>query len=52
MRVLEIGNYMAGPFCGMQLADLGADVVKVEEPRAGALARRRPPMLDGASGQF
>ncbi|MEK7285208.1 MAG: CoA transferase, partial [Chloroflexota bacterium] len=52
MRVLEIGNYMAGPFCGMQLADLGADVVKVEEPRAGDLARRLPPMLDGESGQF
>ncbi len=52
MRVLEIGNYMAGPFCGMQLADLGADVVKVEEPKAGDLARRLPPMLDGESGQF
>ncbi|MDQ6743761.1 MAG: CoA transferase, partial [Candidatus Dormibacteraeota bacterium] len=30
VRVLEVGNYMAGPFCAMQLADLGADVVKVE----------------------
>lgn len=50
--VLEVGNYMAGPFCGMQLADLGADVVKVEEPREGDLARRMPPMVDGESGQF
>jgi crotonobetainyl-CoA:carnitine CoA-transferase CaiB-like acyl-CoA transferase len=32
LRVVEVGNYMAGPFCGMHLADLGADVVKVEHP--------------------
>ena len=29
VRVLEVGNYMAGPFCGMQLADLGAEVIKI-----------------------
>jgi len=52
IRVLEVGNYMAGPFCGMQLADLGADVVKVEEPLAGDLARRMPPLIDGESGNF
>lgn len=52
IRVLEIGNYMAGPFCGMQLADLGADVVKIEEPAAGDLARRMPPLVDGESGNF
>jgi formyl-CoA transferase len=52
VRVLEVGNYMAGPFCGTQLADLGADVVKVEEPTAGDLARRMPPMVDGHSGNF
>lgn len=52
IRVIEIGNYMAGPFCGMQLADLGADVVKVEEPSAGDLSRRLPPIVDGESGQF
>ena len=28
LRVIEVGNYMAGPFCGMQLADLGAEVIK------------------------
>ena len=52
IRVIEVGNYMAGPFCGMQLADLGADVVKVEEPTAGDLARRMPPIKDGESGNF
>ena len=50
--MLEIGNYMAGPFCGMQLADLGADVVKVEDPRGGDLARRLEPIVDGESGNF
>src|SRR5919109_2569756 len=35
IRVLEVGNYMAGPFCGMQLADLGAEVIKIEPPDGG-----------------
>src|SRR5258706_1442199 len=52
LKVLEVGNYMAGPFCGMQLADLGADVVKVEDPRGGDLSRRLEPMVDGESGNF
>src|SRR5438552_7816792 len=43
---------MAGPFCGMQLADLGADVVKVEDPRGGDLSRRLEPMVKGESGNF
>jgi crotonobetainyl-CoA:carnitine CoA-transferase CaiB-like acyl-CoA transferase len=52
IRVLEVGNYMAGPFCGMQLADLGADVVKVEHPKAGDLARQLEPLIGGESGNF
>ena len=52
IRVVEIGNYMAGPYCGMQLADLGADVVKVEHPRAGDLARLLEPIESGESGNF
>jgi formyl-CoA transferase len=52
LRVLEVGNYMAGPFCGMQLADLGADVVKIEDPRGGDLTRRLEPIVDGESGNF
>jgi crotonobetainyl-CoA:carnitine CoA-transferase CaiB-like acyl-CoA transferase len=39
IRVLEIGHMLAGPFGGMLLADLGADVIKVE-PLAGDLSRR------------
>ena len=52
IRVVEIGNYMAGPYCGMQLADLGADIVKVEHPRAGDLARLLEPIESGESGNF
>jgi crotonobetainyl-CoA:carnitine CoA-transferase CaiB-like acyl-CoA transferase len=52
IRVIEIGNYMAGPFCGMQLADLGADVVKVEHPKAGDFARLLEPLAFGESGNF
>ena len=52
VRVLEVGNFMAGPFCTMQLADLGADVVKVENPRGGDNVRLTAPFLDGESSNF
>ena len=38
-RVLEIDSYVTGPYCGMLLGDLGADVVKVENPPYGDLFR-------------
>jgi crotonobetainyl-CoA:carnitine CoA-transferase CaiB-like acyl-CoA transferase len=52
IRVLEVGNYMAGPFCGMQLADLGAEVIKIEQPDGGDQVRRTGPFLDGESSPF
>ncbi|MBV9440924.1 MAG: CoA transferase [Candidatus Eremiobacteraeota bacterium] len=52
IRVVEVGNFMAVPFCGMQLADLGADVIKVENPRGGDLTRAAGPFLDGESSNF
>ena len=52
IRVIEVANYMAGPFCGMQLADLGADVIKVENPDGGDTARDSAPFLEGESSPF
>jgi len=52
IRVVEVGNYMAAPFCCMQLADLGAEVIKVEVPTTGDLVRGSAPFLDGESSTF
>lgn len=48
LRVLEIGHFVAAPFCTRLLADLGADVIKIE-PRSGDPARQWGEMIDGRS---
>ena len=40
VRVIELTQIMAGPFCGQVLADQGADVIKVEPPETGDQTRR------------
>jgi crotonobetainyl-CoA:carnitine CoA-transferase CaiB-like acyl-CoA transferase len=52
IRVVEVGNFMAVPFCGMQLADLGGDVIKVENPSGGDLTRAAGPFIEGESSNF
>jgi crotonobetainyl-CoA:carnitine CoA-transferase CaiB-like acyl-CoA transferase len=52
IRVIEICNVAAGPFCGMLLADMGADVIKVEHPDGGDTLRSWPPISDGYSENF
>jgi crotonobetainyl-CoA:carnitine CoA-transferase CaiB-like acyl-CoA transferase len=47
VRVLELGSFIAGPFAGQLLADLGAEVIKVESPGDGDPMRRWGTMLDG-----
>jgi CoA:oxalate CoA-transferase len=51
VRVVDFTTTIAGPHCGRMLADLGAEVVKVESPD-GDMMRTRPPLRDGASASF
>jgi crotonobetainyl-CoA:carnitine CoA-transferase CaiB-like acyl-CoA transferase len=51
VRVVEFCHVAAGPFCGMLLADFGADVVKVEPPDGDAM-RQWPPITEGFSENF
>ncbi|MBM3490718.1 MAG: CoA transferase [Alphaproteobacteria bacterium] len=53
VKVVEIAQNLAGPFCGQVLAHLGAEVVKVERPEGGDDARHwGPPFIDGVSPSF
>ena len=52
IRVLDLTRLLPGAFCTMLLADMGADVIKVEEPGAGDYMRWTPPMVDGQSVLF
>jgi crotonobetainyl-CoA:carnitine CoA-transferase CaiB-like acyl-CoA transferase len=52
MRVLEITQVMSGPFCGLLLADMGADVIKVEKPAGDDSRRMAPPLINGESAAF
>jgi len=48
IRVLELGNFMAGPYAGTLLADMGADVVKIESPAGGDYSRALGPFAQGS----
>ena len=51
VTVLDASRVLAGPFCGMQLGDLGADVIKVERPDGGDQTRHWTPPAFGDSGE-
>jgi crotonobetainyl-CoA:carnitine CoA-transferase CaiB-like acyl-CoA transferase len=52
IRVLELARVLAGPWCGMTLADLGADVVKLEPPEGDDTRGWGPPFAHGLSAYF
>ncbi len=52
VRILDLSRLLPGPFATMVLADLGADVVRVEDLRGGDWLRDLPPLVGGLSGPF
>lgn len=52
IRVLDLSRYLPGPFATQMLADFGAEVIKVEDPRGGDLGRKLPPLIGEESARF
>src|SRR5881409_3018210 len=52
IRVVDCSRVLAGPYCGMLLSDLGADVIKVEDTGSGDESRTWPPHKDGESAAY
>ena len=53
VRVVELGQVLSGPFAGAIFADLGAEVIKIEDPAAGSDGGRYvPPFQEGESSLF
>lgn len=52
VRVLDLTRVLAGPFCAMILGDMGAEVIKIEEPGKGDDTRSWPPFVGGESTYF
>src|SRR5574337_100789 len=53
LRILDLSRVLAGPYCTMLLGDMGAEVLKVEEPKKGDDTRAwGPPFVNGESAYF
>jgi crotonobetainyl-CoA:carnitine CoA-transferase CaiB-like acyl-CoA transferase len=52
VKILDLSRLLPGPFCTMLLADMGADVVKVEDPSGGDYLRWMPPLVGQMSALF
>lgn len=52
VRVLDMTRVLAGPYCGMMLADMGAEVIKIELPGRGDDSRKNGPFVNGESAYY
>jgi len=52
IRVVDLTRILAGPFCTMLLADMGAEIVKIETPGSGDPVRQQGAIRDGLSWYF
>lgn len=52
IRVLDLTRLLPGPYCSLMLADFGADVIKIEDPKLGDYARWGDPKVGGMSAMF
>lgn len=52
IKILDLSRLLPGPYCSMILADLGCEVIKIEEPQTGDYIRWIPPFIKGESARF
>ncbi|MCY6369236.1 CaiB/BaiF CoA transferase family protein [Clostridium ganghwense] len=52
IKILDLSRYLPGPLCTQILADFGAEVIKIEQPKSGELGRNLAPLINGESARF